>query len=323
MEWRFALYSCTMRCVRRRGHRVPCPLALPDMTGMSFLVLQFLVYGNMSKNFSFMRGSRTASRKRAEKNNGLPRWNRNQMAPNGSTTACFSFADAKVRQIFKPAKHFYNILQRKCVFRHKRNEVWSYPLIYTLYIIHTRANSVIVISQKYSMINGLYYFVLWVSDLKRDLQRTLETKNSNGQSTHKKRRIHIEWLIKPFRGKLLLLQRKAATASGKSWCCFREKLLLLQRKAGAASGKSCYCFRECIILCKSLHWDSYHFVSEIAYKISFQLNFLWNLFLVLCWLLIYFSFIQHSRSSLSIFLMAQRQDSCINEHFPICWNLFI
>ena len=227
MEWRFALYSCAMRCVRRRGHRAPYPLALPDMTGMSFLVLQFLVYGNMSKNFSFMRGSRTASRKRAEKNNGLPRWNRNLMAPNGSTTACFSFADAKIRQIFNPTKRFYNFLQRKCVFRHKRNEVWSYSLIYTLYIIHTRASSVIVISQKYSMINGLYYFVLWVSDLKRDLQRTLETKNSNDQSTHKKRRIHIEWLIIPFRGKLLLLQGKAATASEKSCYCFREKLLLL------------------------------------------------------------------------------------------------
>ena len=142
------------------------------------------------------------------------------------------------------------------------------------------------------MINGLYYFVLWVSDLKRDLQRTLETKNSNDQSTHKKRRIHIEWLIIPFREKLLLLQEKAGAASGKSCYCFRKKLLLLQRKAATASGKSCYCFRKkllllqgkagaasekswcCfrgIILCKSPHWDSYHFVSLCLMFVSLSL----------------------------------------------------
>ena len=53
------------------------------------------------------------------------------------------------------------------------------------------------------------------------------------------------WLVK---FKLILLQRKAATASKKSCYCFKEKLLLLQRKAATASEKSSTCFREKLLL---------------------------------------------------------------------------
>ena len=49
------------------------------------------------------------------------------------------------------------------------------------------------------------------------------------------------WLVK---FKLLLLQRKAATASEKSCYCFKEKQYLLQKKAATASEKSNTCFRE-------------------------------------------------------------------------------